>query len=364
MLAMQRAGQIILLSVISASSLTSDALAQAGPGNATVPVTEGEQAEARQRYTRGLQLVKEGNYPAALIEMQRAYVLNPSYKIQYNLGQIQAHLSDAAAAVTAYERYLSEGGTEVPPPRATEVIQEIRRLRSRVGSVDLTVKGEGADVLIDDVTIGRSPFAKRILLNIGQHRFVAAQPGKDPVARVMAIAGEDVLTLDLNLANTVAPRAGSVAMASSGLSPDTPSKVEASTEVRRGPASHVLVPETGLKSQSQPSTGTYLWLGWTVAGGFAVGAVATGMVARREANDLRQLRDKPGASRQALDDAHTSTFRAALATDVLTGAAIVTAGVTLYYTLFPGKRVDAGTHVSSGLQLGFDLTGVRVRGSF
>ncbi|MEO7096362.1 MAG: hypothetical protein ABI175_24095, partial [Polyangiales bacterium] len=38
-------------------------------------------AEAKTRYDKGVKLYGEGAYEAALVEFQRAYDLNPSYKI-------------------------------------------------------------------------------------------------------------------------------------------------------------------------------------------------------------------------------------------------------------------------------------------
>ena len=362
----QRAAQLALLSAFSVSLLTTAALAQGGPGHSGVPVADEEQVEARQRYTRGLQLVAEGNYPAALIEMQRAYALSPSYKIQYNLGQIQSHLGDAAAAVGSYERYLSEGGADVPAPRATEVSQEIAKLRTRIGSVDLSVKGEGAEVLVDDAMVGRSPFSKRILLNIGKHRFTAARAGAEPITRAIAIAGQDVLALEREVVGPAASRVEPTIQPSSSLPPRASSKSKPWGEDHAPHPSSVLVQEPNLEPQSRASRGTRLvWLGWTITGALAAGAVVTGLVASRESSDLSHLRDTPGTSRRALDSKETSTFRAALATDVLMGTAAIAAGFSLYYTLLPGKTAaESRSHTTAGVRMSIGPTGVQVRRAF
>jgi hypothetical protein len=368
MLGIHKATQLGILGLISISLLTPAVWAQTGKGGGMATVTDDEQSEARARYARGLQLVKEGNYQAALIEMQRAYVLNPSYKIQYNLGQIQAHLGDVAAAVDSYERYLSEGGGDVPPPRAFEVAQEIGKLRSRVGSVDLNVKGEGADVLVDDVVIGRSPFRKKFLVNIGKHRFSAVRAGAEPVARVIAIAGEDSISLELDVSGPVATKSVTVLTPpSSSTLQTTPRKPEPSQSATTTPVpASDAVQVQKIETTNQASSGRRLtWLGWTITGTLAAGAIVAGLIARNEANDLGRLRDSPKATRHDLDSAQTSTFRAALITDVLLGATAIAAGFSLYYTLVPGRpAAKTSINEASGFRLTFSPNGVRIHHSF
>jgi hypothetical protein len=333
MLAIKTKHLLSFFSVLALSMFATHASGQTGKNHGAVPITDGEQGEARQRYSRGLQFVKEGNYQAALIEMQRAYALSPSYKIQYNLGQIHGHLGDAAAAVTSYERYLSEGGADVPTPRAAEVAQEINRLRVRVGTVDLSVKGDGAEVLLDDIVIGRSPFKKKIFVNIGKHRFAASRLGSEQVTRIVAVAGEDSIAVELDIAPAFSGAASSTVQPGptprpSALSSETPSSPIVV------PSSKATAHDVDIEAKSQPSSERrYVWIGWTLTGACAAGTIVAGLVARKEANDLSNLRNSPKATRHDLDNAASSAFRAALVTDILMGATLVSAGVSLYYNL-------------------------------
>ncbi|RYE85226.1 MAG: hypothetical protein EOO75_17190, partial [Myxococcales bacterium] len=78
------------------------------------------QEEGRQRFKRGVEFFKEGDYNAALVEFRRAYEVAPSYRILYNLGQTSYELQDYAGALTAFTRYLKEGGAEVDAARRAE----------------------------------------------------------------------------------------------------------------------------------------------------------------------------------------------------------------------------------------------------
>lgn len=281
-------------------------------------LSDSEQTEARERYTRGLQLVNEGNFQAALIEMQRAYSLNPSYKILYNLGQIHLHLNDFAAAATSFERYLSEGGTELAAPRIAEVRQELDKLRPRVATVELDVKGDGGEVLVDDAVIGTSPLRRTVLVNAGKHKFSVTRAGSEAITRVISLAGEDKLRVELD---------GSGKGSSRGAPAQSPEEGAPAT-VRPETPSHGSPPQ-----DARDTGGSYTWVGWTLSAVFAAGAGVSGAIAMGKGNDLKDLRGSPTATRQSLDAAESSTFRAALITDVLLGATLVTAGVSLYFSL-------------------------------
>ncbi|HEY5956641.1 MAG TPA: tetratricopeptide repeat protein [Polyangiaceae bacterium] len=334
----QRSGHfVVVLIALSAVLVNGRALAQTGGGrNATA--TEAELSEARERYTRGVQLASEANYEAALIEMQRAYALNPSFKILYNLGQIHSHLGDSAAALTNFERYLSEGGSDVPPPRVTEVTQEIARLRPRVASVDLIVKTDGADVLLDDSVIGRSPFHKSVLVNAGKHKFSVSKAGAEPLSRVVALAGEDKLALQLDV-STEPPRR---LAKNRELEPQSPSNRHAQSTETIPSAPH----------QTENSGGSGVWVGWTVTAALGIGTGVAGYYATTKASDLKTLRDSPGATRQSLDDAQAVAFRSALATDVLLGSTLVAGAISLYFTLSTGSTAkDESTAKSVSLSV-------------
>src|SRR5438105_2983977 len=73
--------------------------------------------QAKAHFKNGTDLYDENNFRGALVEFQRAYELAPSYKILFNIGQVDMELQDYAGAMTAYARYLREGGPDVSADR-------------------------------------------------------------------------------------------------------------------------------------------------------------------------------------------------------------------------------------------------------
>ena len=116
--------------------------------------------EARTRFQRGIELYEEGDMDAALVELRRAYELAPSYKLLFNIGQVQLQKSDYASALDSFERYLAQGGDNISRKRRGELEPLVQKLRQRVAEVTVTVDVAGAEVLVDDLPRGTAPLAR------------------------------------------------------------------------------------------------------------------------------------------------------------------------------------------------------------
>ena len=303
-------------------------------------------AEARERYKRGLQLSKEENYEAALVEMQRAYELSPTYKILYNLGLIHVHLGDYAAGLDAYKRYLAEGGKAIPMARQVEVQKEIDRLRGRVAEAEIHVNVPDAEVMVDDETVGKSPLSAPVIVNSGKRKFSASKKGLVSASRVVQVAGNDHLTLDLELIDPKAPPRAGADLVGAGAA----QQADKDREARARDTSH--------------TRKTWLMVGWSATGVLAVGATITGIVALSASSNLGDARDAPGMTRADLDAKESRTRNFALATDLLAGASIVVGGISLYYTLDKGASRDARKEKPASVNLGITATSLGLVGSF
>jgi tetratricopeptide (TPR) repeat protein len=78
------------------------ALAQSAPQGGA-PQTAEAAREARERFQRGVELYKEGDYRAALLEFRHAYRLSPNPVVLFNIAQSHYELRDYAGAKTAFE---------------------------------------------------------------------------------------------------------------------------------------------------------------------------------------------------------------------------------------------------------------------
>jgi hypothetical protein len=306
--------------LLSMSLAVTPALAQPAGGNGNAI------AEAQEHFKRGAELYDEDNFRGALIEFQRAYELAPSYKILFNIGQVEMELQNYAGALRAYKRYLREGGPDVPPARVTQVTQEIERLEGRVGELIIET-APGAEILIDEISVGFAPLPEPAAVNTGRHHVVVHVPGKEPLTRVVDVAGQQRLTVALG--NDPSARPASAATRAVATDKAPPSKVP-------------------------------MYVAWSATGALAVGAGVFAVMAYSASSDLEELRDTYPVTPAQLADKADEQKRLSLIADGLTAAALVAGGVSLYLTFSRDKEASK----PSKLGLRVSPTGAYVTGSF
>ena len=98
-----------------------------------------------------------------------------------------------------------------------------------------------------------------------------------------------------------------------------------------------------------PHIAHILVAGWALAGGFASGALVTGVLALNASADADQMLQGPVFDPTDLGATRDRARSLGLTTDILASAAIVTAGLSLYWTLVRPAR---GASSSGGLRGG------------
>lgn len=308
------------------------------------------EVEARERFDRAVRLYEEGNYDAALVELQQAAALRPSYKLFYNLGQVRVALHDHAAALEAYRQYLTQGGDKVPAERRAEVSRAMKSLEQRVARLTIEADVAGAEVFVDDVAVGKTPLAAPVLVNSGSRRVQVRHPGHLPQSRVVSLAGG----VEERVVFALGARPGRAAL------PEAPSE--------NTPASSPLLSTPADERQDRSNAG--LWIGWSATGALAVGAAVTGVMALSKNSELKESREQSLSTKAELDSEAKTVRTLAVVSDVLAASALVAGGVTLWLTLAAndpeGSRRTAtrSRTTTRRLSVGVGATGAVLRGSF
>jgi hypothetical protein len=270
--------------------------------------------EAKDRFERALALYDDGDYDAALVEFHRAYDLAPTYKILYNIAKIERHTNNYSAAITNFERYLQLGGAEVPADRRDEVEKELTILKTRVAVLDVKTNVEGADVYIDDspicsertlasTCIGKTPLQEPVIVNPGRRRISISKRGYLTASSTVTVAGGDSTTVHIELMD-IGPRA-----------------------VDSGPRNRAIA-------------------SWSITGALAASAGTLGILTLVKKSDYNHDLGLPPCANQTInsnscltntasklssDESTVKTF--AMVTDILTGAAVVAGGISIYFTV-------------------------------
>ncbi|HYQ25778.1 MAG TPA: hypothetical protein VER04_01125 [Polyangiaceae bacterium] len=319
--------------------------------------------EARERYENAVKLYEEGAYDAALVELNRASELRPSYKIYYNIGQVRFAMHDYAAAMDAYRQYLDKGGDKIPPARRDQVQKELTALNQRVAKLVIETDVPGAELFIDDVSVGVTPLNAPLVVNSGIRRISARHPDYLPQSRRLSIAGGAAEKIRFALADRNAAEIGSAApVAPNGVQHPTAEAVNpaaasaTATGARPADAAH--------KQTAQPIP----WAGWVLTGAFAAGAAVTGVFALSANSSLQSDRDNLDVSASDVNSQASKVRTLATVTDCLAAAALISGGVSLWLTLRSPTEPQAGagskTPAAGALKLGFGPHGISMKAAF
>jgi hypothetical protein len=280
--------------------------------------------EARAQFKQGLALYNEHKFDQAAIAFGRAYELKPTYKLLYNIGQVENELSHYAVALEAYTRYITEGGKDVPKERRKQVRSEIKRLNALVGMIVIQGSEDGATILVDKEVRGKTPHLGVIFVDLGKHEVVVELKNKRLLDRVVKVAGGEKVVLEVGR--------------------DGAPPVEVKAEVEESEPSPPEEEETPDEEPSGRRLWTWVALGVGVGAGIGAG-VTGGMAVSREGSLEENCPNQicPPAEEGDLD----STKKLALASTILTGvaAAGVVAGVVLFF-VEPGMGEKEDTPVA------------------
>lgn len=271
--------------------------------------------EARARFQRGVELYRDGDYRAAIIEFRRAYDLVPNWRIQYNLAQACAEVQDYPCALRALQAYVADGGAEIPSDRRAQVETELKRLTGRIARVTVKVNRPDAELFTDEVSVGKTPLQGAALVSAGRRRISATLPSGQTISKMVEVAGGDEITVNLDFEEAPRPR---------------PSDAAAT------------------KPPTEAPSAAPLYVGLVATGLLAAGTATTGLLALSADRDLTRELDRIPGDGRAIDDARSKTETLGMVTNVLGVATIVAGGVTLYLALTRPTTAKVGVTTLPG----------------
>lgn len=249
--------------------------------------------EARSHFKLGVDLYREGNFRAAIIEFRSAYALRSSYKLLYNLAQTSVELLEYANAMDYLTRYLRDGADQLTPAQQREVHRTMNWLQARMASLRVQCNEAGAEIYLDQTLIGTQPLSAELQVSVGRHILSAKKPGLLEVESLVEVAAGEQRDVRLEFAarerdEVAPPRRPVVAQA--------PAAPPAQAPPGR---SHTLL----------------IWSSITTAA-FAAGAVTTSVLTLRSEDQYRQTRRFAAVGNQ-LNALREDTRTKALVTDIL-----------------------------------------------
>jgi tetratricopeptide (TPR) repeat protein len=265
--------------------------------------------KARANFHQGVQLFNEGSFEAALAEFHKAYQLGPSYRVLYNIAQTYFELHDYVSAQRFLKQYVQEGGSEIAAARRAEVDELSRKLDERIAQLEIVASVDGADIRVDDISVGTSPLAAPVRVNAGPRRVSAVKPGYAVASRAVTVAGTEKAKVTLEIAE---------------LGPNPPAEQSAT----------VTLPKTVVETASPVrASHTGLTVSLVATASCAVATGVLGWLALKSKKDFESELDKIPNTRDRVDSARNKTKNYAYLTDALGAATVISGGVALYFAL-------------------------------
>jgi hypothetical protein len=146
------------------------------PGVAVASPAGEAKAAARKKLVEGADLLKHGDFQAALARFQAAYDLVPNPKIQYNFGLAYMGLGRNADAFQAFLAFLGEASDA-----STDTITKARGYKDglvqKICRLTVRADADGATIGVDARSYGLTPRREEILLDAGTHVLLVEKAG-------------------------------------------------------------------------------------------------------------------------------------------------------------------------------------------
>lgn len=160
------------------------------------PPTPADVTSAKKLFEQGLKLYNEGSYREALSDFLHANELSPRASIQRNIAQCHRDLREFAEAYDAYRTLLAKYGATMSAADKRAVQRAIDELALLTATVKVDVSDPGATVAIDGNTVGTTPLASPVRVNLGTHTVTVAKAGFETLTKEAKVNGGDTVTVE------------------------------------------------------------------------------------------------------------------------------------------------------------------------
>lgn len=151
--------------------------------------TQEKEVSAREMVMQATQAFADSKYTEAAQKFRKAYQKKPSWKRLYSLAQAKSAGKRYGLVLSAFEQFPTDGGDEIGVERRDLVIEEIRRLREMVASLDV-IGPIGARVFVNGAQRGTVPLEGLIKLPVGRwHNVLVVIEGKSLLERTIRLSG-------------------------------------------------------------------------------------------------------------------------------------------------------------------------------
>ena len=167
--------------------------AESTPAGATLGETLTGMAKAD--YVAARVLYQDGDYASALVKFESAFAASKNPLLLWNMAVCEKSLRHYAKMLGLLERYRVEARDKLTEADVKEVDGLVESVKALVSPLDLTTNEAGAEVLVDGLSLGATPLAKKPLIDVGEHTITLKKKGFREKTERVKVAGGAPLVL-------------------------------------------------------------------------------------------------------------------------------------------------------------------------
>lgn len=157
--------------------------------------------KARQLYDEGLIAYKKEQWAESRAALLAAWSLNKHWQIAGLLADCEEQIGRHRDAAEHAAYYLKNAPAD-RHERATKLLSDAK---AKIGTLSLQVVPAGAEVLIDNVPVGRAPLAEPIFLEPGEHTVAARVVGRPDASRAVTMKAGSAENVSLSVEKDTVP---------------------------------------------------------------------------------------------------------------------------------------------------------------
>lgn len=184
-----------------------DAPAPAAPVE-TAEEKKRRKEKALEHFNKGAELFKKKDYDGAVAEYEASMKLAPSWAATWNAARCLQQLQRYDEAVDMMEILFRQYDADINKEKRVLMQEELVRLRSLVGAIDVADAEFDAAIRIDGRNRGTFPTAAPHRVSVGSHVVRVFKEGYDPFETSVDVAGNQVQLVRARLRKLDLDRAG------------------------------------------------------------------------------------------------------------------------------------------------------------
>jgi hypothetical protein len=154
---------------------------------------------ARDAYDEATARLGDQDDRGALEKYQQAYGLSKDPRLLFNMAVCDRNLQRYAQMQRDLLRYEQEAAGQMSPEEEAQVQGALAAIRHLVVQIRLRVSEAGAQVSVDGETVGLTPLATPVVMDVGKHTVTVKKEGFAPAERGVDLAGGEDAAIDLQL---------------------------------------------------------------------------------------------------------------------------------------------------------------------